>query len=81
MINSEQAISTIKSKLEDVRSVDDQVLMGVKRYGSRPYAVYYVDMSDNIEKRAQTLSEFQDHCLGKRFFEKGTSISRYVSII
>jgi len=69
-MNTEQAVNMLSTHLEDVQQVDDQVLRGIKRYRDRPYAVFYVDISGNVEERAERLAQFQDRILGRWFFDE-----------
>ncbi len=69
-MNTEQAVNVLSTQLEDVQQVDDYVLRGIKRYRDRPYAVFYVDISGNVEERAEKLAQFQDRVLGRWFFDE-----------
>lgn len=74
MISAEQAVNILKGRLDEIERIDDYVLRGVKRYKNRPYAVFYIDISNNVEERAKQLTQFQDRVLGRRFFNEGDDL-------
>lgn len=69
ILNMEQAVRTLRAKLDDVEQVEHGVFRGVRRYREKPYAVFYVDLTDTIEDRASTLEQFQDRVLGRHYFD------------
>lgn len=69
VINIENTVKLLKNRLDDVKQVDEHIFRGVKLYKNQPYAEYYIDLSGNIEKRAEHLSEFQDQVLGRQYFD------------
>lgn len=73
-MNTEQALSILKTRLEDVRQVDDQVLRGIRRYKDRPYAVFYIDISGKVEERAEKFVQFQDRVLGRWYFDESSDL-------
>jgi len=69
VINIENTVNLLKERLDDVIQVDEYVFRGVKLYNNQPYAEYYVDLSGNIENRAEHISEFQDQIMGQQYFK------------
>jgi DNA repair protein SbcC/Rad50 len=67
-IDSQQAMNTVRAYLDNIESVEEGIVRGVKRYGKEPYALFYVDFSGKITERANDLAQFQDRILGKNYF-------------
>jgi chromosome segregation protein len=53
---------------ESVQELDQNVLKLERRYGDKTYAVAYVDLSDSVVDRANSLKTFQEDLLGQDFF-------------
>jgi exonuclease SbcC len=55
--------------LFDLKDIDESVVRGEKRLGSKTYAVAYIDLADQVVARSQNLREFQERVLGDDFFD------------
>lgn len=74
MISRTEIESILHSKLTNVERIDENVYRGTRNYREKPYAVFYVDVSGDIEMRAKSLTEYQDRLLGRDFFKEPNDI-------
>lgn len=64
----------------NVRELDSHVLRLERRFGDKIFAIAYVDLSDSVVDRANTLRNFQEGLLGDDFFN-GDSDLRWNSYL
>jgi len=69
MINQSRVNVTLKKYFDRVEPVAKDVLRCERWHNQRPYAVYYVDTSDDIVERAKSFVPFQEALIGERFFD------------
>ncbi len=67
----------------DVKKVDDSVLRFTKKVGDKPYAVYYLDIAQELPNSQETLTKYQDRIIGSHYFEGRKSLqwSNYLYFI
>jgi hypothetical protein len=67
----------------DVEQVDDSVIRFTKKVGDQPYAVYYLDIAQNLPNSQETLTKYQDRVIGSHYFEGRKSLqwSNYLYFI
>ncbi|MGZ3240054.1 MAG: AAA family ATPase [Burkholderiaceae bacterium] len=77
------ARDTVKHHFANIQEIDEQVIRGEKRYKDKCYAVVYVDLLDDVTKRANDLEEFQERILGNDFFRAAEQLrwNNYLYIV
>ncbi|MBC8553520.1 MAG: AAA family ATPase, partial [Candidatus Brocadiales bacterium] len=67
----------------DMQQVDDTIIRFTKRVDQIPYAIYYLDFSEDIPKTEEKLSKYQDRVIGRYYFEGRPSLqwSNYLYFI
>lgn len=67
----------------DVEQVDDSVIRFTKKVGDQPYAVYYLDIAQDLPNSQETLTKYQDRVIGRHYFEGRKSLqwSNYLYFI
>jgi len=73
-VSVEQLRQRLLPQYPDLEDVGENVVRFIRRAGSRPFAVYYVDVSAHIPNTAEELNEYQDRIIGRRFFEGSKSL-------
>ena len=58
----------------DVEQVDDSVIRFTKKVGDQPYAVYYLDITQDLPNSQETLTKYQDRVIGRHYFEGRKSL-------
>ena len=74
MTSIESVREVISKHFEHVENLGNGILRGERIYGDRPYAVAYVDLSDEVVARSQELTTFQEHLLGAEFFSPDSDL-------
>jgi len=81
------AIENLRNRLSgqfpDIQQVDETVVRFLRKQNDRPYAVCYVDVSENIPSTAEDLEGYQNRIVGKHYFEGQKSLqwSNYLYFI
>lgn len=70
------AIDQLRTKVEqiypDVQQISDTVLRCIRKADESPFAVYYLDVGDDLPQTTDNLNDYLNRIVGKRYFE-GTS--------
>ena len=69
MANVEAIRERVLNKLAHVVDLGNGVVRGDREFNDRKFATAYVDLSDDIIRRSQNLSAFQEDLIGEDFFE------------
>ncbi|MBA5868099.1 MAG: AAA family ATPase [Nitrospira sp. CR1.3] len=64
----------LASYFQGVEQVDDAVLRFTRSVAQRPFAIYYVDVSDHLPATPAELTSYQDRIIGKRYFDGSKSL-------
>ena len=59
---------------QSVEQVNDTVLRFTRSVAQRPFAVYYVDISDHLPTSPAELTSYQDRVIGKQYFDGNKSL-------
>ena len=70
----EQLRSRLAPQFSDIEQVDDSVVRFTRRANDRAFAVCYVDISDDLPTSSQSLADYQDRIIAKRYFEGNKSL-------
>jgi DNA repair protein SbcC/Rad50 len=75
--------AAILARFQNVTELGGGLLRGERLHEGRPFAVAYVDISDNIVGRADELRTFQERLLGEQFFSSENQIrwNNYVYLV
>lgn len=58
----------------DAQRIGDNVVQFIRRAGSRPFAVYYLDCKSDIPRSPDELRSYQDSVIGRRYFDGPSSL-------
>ena len=64
----------VASQFSDVQIVDESIIRFTKTSGKNPFAVCYLDITDNLPETVDTLSKYQDRVIGMHYFEGSKSL-------
>jgi len=64
----------VAAQFSDVQQVDESILRFTKKSGEKPFAVCYVDITDDLPGTIDTLSKYQDRVIGMHYFEGNKSL-------
>ncbi len=66
-----------------VEQVGDSVIRFMKKAGEQPYAVYYLDIAQDLPSSNESLTKYQDQVIGSHYFEGKKSLqwSNYLYFI
>ncbi|OAJ52500.1 hypothetical protein A6V36_13920 [Paraburkholderia ginsengiterrae] len=74
MTSIDSVREVISQHFQHVEDLGNGVMRGELRYGDKPYAVAYVDLSDTVVERSQDLTGFQENLLGAGFFSPDSDL-------
>jgi len=58
----------------DVEQVADSVVRATRKSGDSPFAVYYIDIGEQLPSTPEALTHYQDRVIGKHYFEGRKSL-------
>jgi recombinational DNA repair ATPase RecF len=61
-------------RFSDVEQVADSVVRVTRKSGDSPFAVYYIDISEQLPTTPEALTRYQDRVIGKHYFEGRKSL-------
>jgi len=56
------------TSFDRVENLSEDLVRGERHFKGKPFAVAYMDLSDSIVKRSETLTQFQEELLGSKYF-------------
>lgn len=70
-------------QFSDVEQVDNSIIRFIRKAGELPFAVYYVDVADDLPETQEMLTKYQDRVIGSHYFEGKKSLqwSNYLYFI
>lgn len=54
--------------------IDDSVLCFTRKQENQPFAVYYIDIASDLPSTKESLNQYQDRLIGKRYFDGRKSL-------
>ncbi len=73
-LNISQLQERVAAKFPEVELVNDTVLRFMKKLDGSPYAVYYLDLAQNLPLSKKALAKYQDQVIGQHYFEGRSSL-------
>jgi DNA repair protein SbcC/Rad50 len=73
-LSLQQLRSRLSSQFSDLEQIDESVVCFTRRLDDRPFAVCYIDISDDLPSSSESLNVYQDRIIGKRYFHGATSL-------
>jgi exonuclease SbcC len=64
----------LAARFPDVEQIEGSVIRFTKRIGNVPYAVYYLDIAEELPQSQEMLMKYQDRVIGSHFFEGRKSL-------
>ena len=74
MTNIETVRTAFGRHFQHVVEMGNGVVRGERQYNGKPYAVAYVDLSDEIVERSRDLQSYQEHLIGADFFSSDNDL-------
>jgi DNA repair protein SbcC/Rad50 len=74
MTELESVREVINNNFQYVKDLGNGIVRGERRYNDKPYAVAYIDLSDDIVQRAKDLQHFQEALIGPDFFSSDSDL-------
>jgi DNA repair exonuclease SbcCD ATPase subunit len=74
MMNVTQLRERIAKEFPDAAQVSDSVVRFIRSAGSRPYAVCFVDVAEDLPRTHDALIRYQDQLIGRYYFEGPKSL-------
>lgn len=74
MTNNEAVRTAFGRHFQHVVEMGNGVFRGERQYHGKPYAVAYVDLSDEVVERAQDLQSYQESLIGADFFSSDNDL-------
>jgi len=73
-MNISQLKEHLSSKFTNIEQIDDSIFRFMKNAGDSPFAVYYVDTTNNLPNTKESLKKYQDRIIGKYYFDDRKSL-------
>lgn len=74
MTTIETVRAAFRSHFQHVVEMGNGVVRGERQHNGKPYAVAYVDLSDEVVERAHELQSYQEHLIGADFFSSDNDL-------
>lgn len=74
MTNIETVRAAFGRHFQQVVEMGNGVVRGERQHNGKPYAVAYVDLSDEVVERAQDLQRYQERLIGADFFSSDNDL-------
>lgn len=73
-LNISQLRESLAARFPDVEQIESSVIRFTKRIGEIPYAVYYLDIAEELPQSQEMLMKYQDRVIGSHYFEGRKSL-------
>ena len=73
-MNIEQLRERVATQFPDVERVDDSIIRFTRKEGNLPFAVYYLDITQELPATPEALTKYQDRVIGRHYFEGRKSL-------
>ena len=82
-LDIEQLRERVETHFPDFQQIDESIIRFTKKLGDRPFAVYYIDITQKLPDTSDFLTVYQDRVIGERYFEGQKSLqwSNYLYFI
>lgn len=79
----EQLHKRLTTQFSDVEQVGSSIMRFTRKAGDCPFAVYYIDLVQELPKTRELLTQYQDRIIGEHYFEGRKSLqwSNYLLFI
>lgn len=74
MTSIESVRDAINKHFQQVRDVGDGIVRGERQLNGKPFAVAYIDLSDEVVERSRNLKGFQEKLIGSDFFSSSNDL-------
>jgi hypothetical protein len=66
-INISQLRKRVAAKFKDVEQVDESIIRYTRKMGDLPFAVYYLDVAEDLPGTSEKLTKYQDRVIGSHY--------------
>lgn len=73
-MNMSELRERVSQRYPQAVQIDDSVLCFTRNQGSQPFAVYYLDIASDLPDTKESLNQYQDRLIGKRYFDGRKSL-------
>lgn len=67
-------LERVSQQYSRVEQIDDSVLCFARMRNNQPFAIYYFDIDSHLPNTIESLNEYQDRLIGKRYFDGRKSL-------
>ena len=64
----------VTQRYPQAEQIDDSVLCFTRNQGDQPFAIYYLDIASALPDTKESLNQYQDRLIGKRYFDGRKSL-------
>jgi exonuclease SbcC len=82
-ISISQLRDRVAAQFKDVEQVDESIIRYTRKLDDLPFAVYYLDVAEDLPETSEKLTQYQDRVIGSHYFEGEKSLqwSNYLYFI
>ncbi|MBZ5669477.1 MAG: hypothetical protein LAO04_07100 [Acidobacteriia bacterium] len=82
-LNISQLCERVAKQFSDTEQVDDSTIRFTRKAGEIPFAVYYLDLAQDLPETEEKLTKYLDRVIGRHYFEDRQSLqwSNYLYFI
>jgi len=73
-MNMSELRERVTQRYPQVEQIDDSVLCFTRKQDNKPFAVYYFDIDSDLPDTKESLNQYQDRLIGKRYFDGRKSL-------
>lgn len=74
MTSIESVREVINKNFKQVMDLGDGIVRGERQHNGKPFAVAYIDLSDEVVERSRDLKRFQENLIGSDFFSSDSDL-------
>jgi len=82
-LNVDEIRRRVSKHFPQVEQIDSSIIRFVRTAGNSPFAVYYLDLTENLPETPENLTSYQDRVIGAKYFggRKSLQWSHYLYFI
>jgi exonuclease SbcC len=82
-LNFNEMKERFSAQFADMQQVEDSIIRFTKKADQKPYAVYYLDFTEDLPETQEKLNKYQDRVIGRYYFDGRPSLqwSNYLYFI
>lgn len=73
-LNMSELRERVIARFPDAEQVDESIIRFIRKAGASPFAVYYLDLAQDLPATQENLTRYQDRVIGSHYFEGKKSL-------